>query len=667
LANPSHLEAVDPVVLGKVRAKQYYGEDTQRAKTLGVLLHGDGSFAGQGVVYETLDMSGLPDYTTGGTIHLVVNNQVAFTTDPRKSRSSPYCTDVAKALNAPIIHVNGDDVEAVVRACELAAEWRQVWKSDIVIDIVCYRKYGHNEIDEPSFTQPLMYQAIKNHKSAHDRYVERLLAEGHVSKDQVKKIHDNIQGILSTCFETAKDYKPKASDWLSSYWKGFMSPDQMARIRNTGVPMDFLKEVGTAITQLPDSFSPHRQIKKVYDQRRQMIEKGEGIDWGFAEALAFGTLISEGNHVRVSGQDVERGTFSHRHAVLHDQKTGDRYTPLAHVFDGQKPGQFTICNSSLAEFGVLGYELGYSMENPNSLVIWEAQFGDFANGAQVVFDQFISSGEAKWLRQTGIVVNLPHGYDGQGPEHSSARIERFLQMTDEDPYTVPDIDESKWFTGGHLGGVTQEINMQVVNCTTPANYFHVLRRQIHRQFRKPLIVAAPKNLLRHPQAKSGLWEFDDKPDDKGILGVRFKRLIMDEFANDRSPHPDPMPEYKRVVMCTGKVYYELAAERAKQKKEHEVAIVRLEQLAPFPFDLVMRELRRYPNAEIMWCQEEPMNMGAYQHVAPRIETCMRHEGREVPAYIPYAGRATSAATATGFGPVHAAEQSSLVQHALDLA
>jgi 2-oxoglutarate dehydrogenase E1 component len=307
------------------------------------------------------------------------------------------------------------------------------------------------------------------------------------------------------------------------------------------------------------------------------------------------------------------------------------------------------------------------MENPNSLVIWEAQFGDFANGAQVVFDQFISSGEAKWLRQTGIVVNLPHGYDGQGPEHSSARIERFLQMTDEDPYTVPDIDESKWFTGGHLGGVTQEINMQVVNCTTPANYFHVLRRQIHRQFRKPLIVAAPKNLLRHPQAKSGLWEFDDKPDDKGILGVRFKRLIMDEFANDRSPHPDPMPEYKRVVMCTGKVYYELAAERAKQKKEHEVAIVRLEQLAPFPFDLVMRELRRYPNAEIMWCQEEPMNMGAYQHVAPRIETCMRHEGREVPAYIPYAGRATSAATATGFGPVHAAEQSSLVQHALDLA
>ncbi|KAL3160716.1 hypothetical protein ABBQ32_010627 [Trebouxia sp. C0010 RCD-2024] len=666
LANPSHLEAVDPIVLGKVRAKQYYSEDGDRTKNMGILMHGDGSFAGQGVVYETLDMSALPDYTVGGTIHVIVNNQVAFTTDPKKSRSSPYCTDVAKALNAPIFHVNGDDVESVVRACELAAEWRQKWKSDVVVDIVCYRKHGHNEIDEPSFTQPLMYQAIRAHKDSHKQYTERLLAEGNVKQEQLDKINDNVHKILQKAFEEAKDYKPNARDWLSSYWKGFMSPDQMARIRNTGVPMDFLKEVGMSISELPEGFNPHKGIKRVFEGRRKMMESGEGIDWGFAEALAFGTLVSEGNHVRMSGQDVERGTFSHRHAVVHDQKTGERYFPLANVFDGQKPHQFTICNSSLAEFGVLGFELGYSMENPNSLVLWEAQFGDFANGAQVIFDQFLSSGESKWLRQTGLVVVLPHGYDGQGPEHSSSRVERFLQMADEDPYHAPPVDESKWFSGGHLGGATQQINWQIVNCTTPANYFHVLRRQIHRQFRKPLIVVAPKNLLRHPDAKSGLWEFDDKADDKGILGVRFKRLIMDASAEDRSPHPPQEEGFKRVVMCSGKVYYELAKKRAEEKKEKEIAIIRLEQLVPFPFDLVQRELRRYPNAEFMWCQEEPMNMGGYTHVCPRLETCMRNEDREVPAYVPYSGRPPSASPATGFSDVHKKEQESLCANAMDL-
>ncbi|KAK9823376.1 hypothetical protein WJX72_002327 [[Myrmecia] bisecta] len=666
LANPSHLEAVDPVVLGKVRAKQYYSDDPTGTKNLGILLHGDGSFAGQGVVYETLDMSGLPEYSVGGTVHIVVNNQVAFTTDPKKGRSSPYCTDVAKALNAPIFHVNGDDAEAVVRVHELAADWRAKWKSDVVIDLVCYRRYGHNEIDEPSFTQPLMYQVIKRKPNVFEIYKQKLLDEGAVTEDEVKQLSDRVLSILQTEFEQAKDYKPEARDWLSSYWKGFMSPHQQARIRNTGVPMDFLKEVGMAITTLPPELTPHRQVKKVYDARRQVVESGEGVDWGFAEALAFGTLLSEGNHVRLSGQDVERGTFSHRHAVVHDQKTGEKYTPLQHVFSGQKPGQFTVSNSNLSEFGVLGFELGYSLENPNSLVLWEAQFGDFANGAQVIFDQFISSGEAKWLRQNGLVCLLPHGYDGQGPEHSSARLERFLQMTEEDPYSMPEIDEKKWFAGGHLGSQTQRINWQIVNCTTPANYFHVLRRQIHRQFRKPLIVMSPKNLLRLPAAKSALWEFDDIPDDKGIQGVRFKRLIMDNSATDRSPNPPKEEGFKRLVMCSGKVYYELAAERAKEGKEAEVALVRIEQLAPFPYDLVTRELRRYPNAEVMWCQEEPMNMGAYTHVCPRLETCMRAEGREVPEHIPYGGRRPSAATATGFGDVHAQEQARLIKEALDV-
>ena len=382
-------------------------------------------------------MSALPDYTTGGTIHLIVNNQVAFTTDPRKSRSSPYCTDVAKALNAPIFHVNGDDVEAVVRACELAAEWRQAWKSDVVVDIVCYRRYGHNEIDEPMFTQPLMYKAIRKHKDPYKIYQDKLLKEGVVSTEQIEGISDNVTRHLHAEFERARDYKPEAKDWLSSYWAGFHGPNQLSRIRNTGVTRDVLSQVGAAVTRLPESLTPHKQISRVYAARAAAIESGQGVDWALAEALAFGTLLSEGNHVRLSGQDVERGTFSHRHAVVHDQETGERYTPLANVYEGQKPGQFTVSNSSLSEFGVLGFELGYALENPNALVLWEAQFGDFSNGAQVIFDQFMSSGEAKWLRQNGLTVLLPHGYDGQGPEHSSARLERFLQMSDENPYVLP--------------------------------------------------------------------------------------------------------------------------------------------------------------------------------------------------------------------------------------
>ncbi|KAJ7945758.1 putative 2-oxoglutarate dehydrogenase [Quillaja saponaria] len=411
VANPSHLEAVNPVVVGKTRAKQYYSNDVDRTKNMGILIHGDGSFAGQGVVYETLHLSALPNYSTGGTMHIVFNNQIAFTTDPRAGRSSQYCTDVAKALDAPIFHVNGDDVEAVVHACELAAKWRQTFHSDVVIDLVCYRRFGHNEID-----------IIRSHPSALEIYQRKLLESGEAAQEDIDKIHKKFMSILNEDFLASKDYVLERRDWLSAYWSGFKSPEQLSLIRNTGVKPEILKNVGKAITTLPENFTPHRAVKKIYEQRAQMIETGEGIDWGFAEALAFATLLVEGNHVRLSGQDVERGAFSHRHSVVHDQETGGIYCPLDHVTMNQNEEMFTVSNSSLSEFGVLGFEVGYSMENPNSLVIWEAQFGDFANGTQVIFDNFVSSGESKWLRQTGLVVLLPHGYDGRGPEHSSGLI-----------------------------------------------------------------------------------------------------------------------------------------------------------------------------------------------------------------------------------------------------
>ena len=671
LANPSHLEAVAPVVNGKVRAKQYYLNDSDRSKVCGIILHGDGSHSGQGVVYETYDMSALPEYTTGGSIHIVVNNQVAFTTDPKFSRSSPYCTDVAKALDAPIFHVNGDDVEAVCKVMKIAAEWRQKWKTDVVVDIVCYRKHGHNEIDEPMFTQPLMYNAIKKHPNPLEVYKQRLLSEKSMTGEETEGIQKKINNIMNSEFENAKSYQPKARDWLSSHWEGFKGPDQAARMRNTGVPMEILKRIGKNVTTLPDEFNPHRQVKKNYENRKKAIETGEGIDWATGEMLAYGTLVHEGNHVRLSGQDVERGTFTHRHAVLHDQKTGTRYIPLDHVRMGQHPKQFTVSNSALSEFGVLGFELGYSMQDPNSLVIWEAQFGDFANGAQPMFDQFLSSGEAKWLRQSGLVVQLPHGYDGQGPEHSSARLERFLQMSDDDPYVIPEglenPDVDLFFRGKHVIAQHQNHNWAVVNVTTPANFFHCLRRQVHRQFRKPLIVMSPKNLLRHPQCKSPLTDFDDElSDDNDLQGIRFRRLIMDESVVSRHPHPPTEDAVKRLVLCSGKIYYEIAQEREKRGLKDDIHICRLEQISPFPYDLVLRELRRYPNAEVMWCQEEPMNMGSYSYVEPRLYTCMKTLGLPLNWPLPYAGRATSAATATGFAEIHASEQNGLINKALTL-
>ncbi|KAJ0751958.1 putative oxoglutarate dehydrogenase (succinyl-transferring) [Helianthus annuus] len=653
VANPSHLEAVDSVVVGKTRAKQYYSNDVDRTKNMGILIHGDGSFAGQGVVYETLHLSALPNYTTGGTIHIVVNNQVAFTTDPKSGRSSQYCTDVAKALNAPIFHVNGDDVEAVVHACELAAEWRQTFHTDVVVDIVCYRRFGHNEIDEPSFTQPKMYKVIRNHPSALEIYQKKLLETGQVTKEDIDKIHNKVTSILNEEFLASKDYVPQKGDWLSAFWSGFKSPEQLSRIRNTGVKPEILKNVGKAIATLPENFKPHRAVKKIFADRLKMIETGEGVDWAVGEALAFATLLVEGNHVRLSGQDVERGTFSHRHSVVHDQETGERYCPLGHVVMNQNEEMFTVSNSSLSEFGVLGFELGYSMENPNSLVIWEAQFGDFANGAQVIFDQFLSSGESKWLRQIGLVVLLPHGYDGQGPEHSSARLERFLQMSDDNPFVIPEMEPT-------LRDQIQKCNWQVVNVTTPANYFHVLRRQIHREFRKPLIVMAPKNLLRHKDCKSNLSEFDDVQGHPGFdkQGTRFKRLIKDQ-----SGHSDLEEGIKRLVLCSGKVYYELD-EKRKSTESKDVAICRVEQLCPFPYDLIQRELKRYPNAEIVWCQEEPMNMGAYNYIAPRLATAMKALDRGNLDNIKYVGRGPSAATATGFYTVHVKEQAALVEKAI---
>jgi 2-oxoglutarate dehydrogenase E1 component len=658
VANPSHLEAVNTVVTGKTRAKQFYTKDPNCDRSMAILLHGDGAFSGQGIVYETLDMSKLPEYSVGGTLHIVVNNQVAFTTDPKYSRSSAYCTDVAKGMEVPVFHVNGDDVEAVAWVMELATEWRMKWKTDAVVDIVCYRKYGHNEIDEPMFTQPLMYKVIQQHPSALTKYSAKLVNEGIITPEDFVSMKEKINNIMEEEFTASKDYVPKQRDWLASHWQGFKSPDQLSRIADTGLPMDHIKNLGQLITAIPAGFTPHRVVKRVYENRRAMIENGNGIDWAMGEALAFASLLDEGNHVRLSGQDVERGTFSHRHALIHDQITGERFIPLRNVYSGN-PGRgqnfFTVCNSSLSEYGVLGFELGYSLEHPNCLILWEAQFGDFSNTAQVIIDQFISSGEAKWLRQSGLTLLLPHGYDGQGPEHSSARLERFLQMADEDPTQIPEMEMERRTQ-------LQECNWQICNVTTPANYFHMLRRQVHREFRKPLVVMSPKNLLRHPKAVSDISEFDNSDDNDSLQGVRFKRLIMDKTSKSRSMDSPAENEVERVIFCSGKVYYDLDDERDAAKNIDRVKICRIEQLAPFPWDLVKRELKRYPNAEVVWCQEEPMNMGAWWHVQPRMSTLFKDLGRS--GETRYAGRKPASSPATGYAAVHAQEQAQLVADAI---
>ena len=648
VANPSHLEAVNPVVVGKTRAKQFFTGDVERRRTMAVLLHGDASFAGQGVVAETLELSDLRDYTTGGTFHMVINNQIGFTTDPKHARSSPYPTDVAKCVGVPIFHVNGDDVEAVVHVCRLATEYRQRFRKDVVVDVFCYRRHGHNEMDQPSFTQPLMYQKIRNHPTPMQIYSHRLVNEGVMQPSEVQQLRDHLMQRFESNFADAKHWKPRDTDWLSSHWEGFKSEHQLSRIQETGVSVDMLHRVGSALCTVPDTFHLHPQLRKLLQHRQEMMDKGAGIDWAMAEQLAFGTLMCEGTHVRLSGQDSERGTFSQRHAVLVDQQSEENYIPLHHIA-GEPPvtGQFRICNSSLSEYAVLGFEVGYSLESPNALVMHEAQFGDFMNNAQVIIDQFIASGEKKWRRQCGLTMLLPHGYGGQGPEHSSARLERYLQLADDDPDELPaELDSD------HRMQI-QRANLQVVNATTPANYFHVLRRQIHREFRKPLILMTPKELLRHPLCVSSAADF--------AKDTRFHRVYSER--DDKIATGD---ELRRLVLCQGKVYYELLAERQKRGIE-DVALVRVEQIFPFPYDRVAEVLRAYPKAELVWCQEEPKNAGAWFFTHPRILTTLRglvDEPHGKHRAVQYVGRRPSASPATGIHAIHVAEQQELIDKAL---
>mmetsp|Transcript_8973 Transcript_8973/g.15204 ORF Transcript_8973/g.15204 Transcript_8973/m.15204 type:complete len:1007 (-) Transcript_8973:232-3252(-) len=630
VANPSHLEAVDPVVLGKIRAKQFISGDTEadKKKHMPIIVHGDAAMAGQGIVYETMQMSKVPDFDVGGTIHVVVNNQVGFTTDPAQARSTMYCSDIGKTFDCPVFHCNGDDPLSVTTAFEMAVEWRQEYGQDCVIDIICYRRLGHNELDQPLFTQPQMYEKIKNHPDPVQVFENKILANNTATADELQKIKNYVENLIEEEYKASKTFpNPKDSDWLTTKWAGFKSPRQLSRIQSTGVDAAVLRDIGVKLSSYPDTFTPHKQIAKIIGARKTSIEKGAGIDWGTAEALAFASLLKEGNHVRLTGQDVERGTFSHRHAKITDQKTGEKHFSLNTIAEDQ--AKIVVRNSILSEFAVLGFEHGYSLENPNSLILWEAQFGDFVNGAQVMIDQFIASGEDKWHRQCGMVMLLPHGYDGQGAEHSSCRVERFLQSLDDDEDVIPEeMDEDN-------RRQIQSHNLQVVNCTTPANYFHVLRRQVHRQFRKPLVVVAPKALLRDKRCTSTLEEFDES--------TKFKRVIGEEDP-EVCANPDKV---RRVIFCTGKVYFDLAEER-KKRGATDIAIVRLEQIAPFPFDRIQENINAYPNAEVMWSQEEPKNMGCWSYVAPRISTSYRAlKGTEMkPAY---SGREASAATATGLG------------------
>lgn len=641
LANPSHLEAVDPVVMGKTRAKQFFGDDFTREKTMGLTLHGDASFAGQGVVAETLELSDLRDYTTGGTVHVVVNNQIGFTTDPREARSSPYPTDVAKTVGIPIFHVNGDCPESVVKVCKLAVEYRQRFQKDVVVDLFCYRRHGHNELDQPTFTQPHMYQVINKHDTPLIIYSKQLIKEGVLSEKEVEDLKSEVQKNLQEKFEKSKEWTPSFKDWLSSHWRGMKSEASHSEIQETGVNTDKLRQIGIRHCEVPKGFKIHPVLKRQFGDRRKSIEMGEGIMWATAEALAFGSLLLEGFTVRLSGQDSERGTFSQRHAVLHNQNEEGIYVPLNNLQLGDQ-AHFHVCNSNLSEMAVVGFELGYSLESPKSLVLWEAQFGDFANGAQVIIDTFIAAGERKWRRQSGLTLLLPHGYEGQGPEHSSARLERFLQMCDDDPDRVPDMSPDS-------STQIQECNWQVVNASTPANYFHVLRRQVRRDFRKPLVLMTPKSLLRDTMCTSPLSDFAE--------GTMFKRVIPEQHSATLV-EPNNM---RRLVFCSGKVYYDLLKERSVRNVK-DVAIVRVEQLSPFPYDLVAEEVSKYPNAELLWRQEESKNMGAWSYVQPRFATAVRTlENGEARNSIKYVGRGPSAAPATGSPVMHQTENKTAME------
>ncbi len=629
-ANPSHLEAVNPVVIGKVRAKQDQLGDTNREKVLPILLHGDAAFAGQGVVAECFALSGLRGHKAGGTIHIVVNNQIGFTTAPHFSRSSPYPTDNALVVEAPIFHVNGDDPEAVVHAAKVATEYRQKFHKDVVLDIFCYRRFGHNEGDEPMFTNPVMYKKIKGHKTTLSLYTERLVKDGLIPEGEIEDMKAAFQAHLNQEFEAGKEYKPNKADWLDGRWSHLDKQDTDYQRGQTSIKPETLAEIGKGLTTLPEGYPVHKTVGRFLQTRSKMFESGKGFDWATGEALAFGSLVTEGYPVRLSGQDATRGTFSQRHSGIVDQENEGRYYPLNNIREGQ--AQYEVIDSALSEYAVLGFEYGYSLAEPNALTLWEAQFGDFANGAQIMFDQFISSGESKWLRMSGLVCLLPHGFEGQGPEHSSARLERFLQMCGQD-------------------------NWIVANCTTPANYFHILRRQLHRTFRKPLIMVTPKSLLRHKLAVSQAEDF--------TTGSSFHRVLWDDAEKGNSDTQLVADDkIKRVVMCSGKVYYDLLEERDARGID-DIYLLRIEQFYPFPAISLVKELERFKDADMVWCQEEPKNQGAWTFIEPNIEWVLTRikAKHSRPTYV---GRSTSASPATGLASQHKAQQAALVNEALSL-
>ena len=627
-ANPSHLEAVNPVVIGKVRAKQQQLNDKNRTTVLPLLLHGDAAFAGQGVVAECFGLSGLVGHKTGGTIHVVVNNQIGFTTAPHFSRSSPYPTDIALMVEAPIFHVNGDDPEAVVHAAKVATEFRQKFQKDVVIDIICYRRFGHNEGDEPMFTNPIMYKKIKTQKTTLTLYTDRLVKDGLIPEGEIEDLKTGFQSFLNEEFEAGKNYKPNKADWLDGRWAHLDRNKEDYQRGQTAISDATFEKVGNALSNLPDNFPAHKTVVRLLENKKKMFSDGTGLDWATAEALAFGSLLNEGFPVRLSGQDATRGTFSQRHSGIINQNNEDRFYPLNNIAEGQ--AQYEVIDSMLSEYAVLGFEYGYSLSEPNALVAWEAQFGDFANGAQIMFDQFISSGESKWLRMSGLVVLLPHGFEGQGPEHSSARLERFLQMCGQD-------------------------NWIVANCSTPANYFHILRRQLHRSFRKPLILLTPKSLLRHKLCISDKSDFTE--------GSSFHRVLWDDAERGSSKTKLLTDKkIKRVVMCSGKVYYDLLEERDRRGIS-DIYILRFEQFYPFPAISAVKELERFKNAEMVWCQEEPKNQGGWSFMEPNLEWVLSriNAAASRPRYI---GRASSASPATGLASTHKNQQEALINEAL---
>ena len=624
--NPSHLEAVNPVVLGQTRAKQFFHKDKYRNKVIPILIHGDAAFAGQGVVAECFAMSGLPGHNTGGTIHIIINNQIGFTTSPRFARSSPHPSDIAKMVEAPIIHINGDDPEAVVYGARIAAEFRLKFNRDVVIDLVCYRRFGHNEGDEPSFTQPLMYKKIRSHPSTANIYGQKLVNESLISKEDFNFQTKKFKELLDEQFKTAKDYKPKI-EWFEGTWSRYKPKKGKDKRGVTGVDLKTVKEISDRVNLIPSKMNIHKTIDKILHSRKQSVDQGFGIDWSTAEILAFGSLLAEGYPVRLVGQDSGRGTFSQRHSVLRNQLDNSRYIPLNHI--SKKQMNFEIVDSFLSELAVLGFEYGYSLVEPNTLTIWEAQFGDFANGAQVIIDQFIASGERKWQRASGLVMLLPHGYEGQGPEHSSARLERFLQMCAND-------------------------NLQVMNCTTPANYFHALRRQMHRDFRKPLIMMTPKSLLRNKFCVSNLEDFSKNNS--------FHRVMWDHALDPKTKgfiKLKKKAEIKKVILCSGKVYFDLLIAREKLKKD-DVVLFRIEQLYPFPAKVLVKEIKPYAdNAKFYWCQEEPKNMGAWFSVRDYIQwTLETIKAKNNQIY--YIGRSPDASPATGYAKRHLSEQKEIV-------